>query len=173
MRRVFRRVSQIRRPITQQLNYYVHIMCINRISPNLLPINKYPGVRTRPQKQKTKIQGGSFHSVAWNGGVLTSFLSRLMNVMTMCRHLIVGMAAAVSLVALPTSGFAPSILPKIVTPLPLANNPQSLFDRKAILNSGAAASAIDTQRSLSGVQSKIVRALMITFIAAMCVALPV
>ena len=87
--------------------------------------------------------------------------------------------AAAVFAAPTTHGFAPTRLTKI--PATHAHSFQSQISNShnhhAVLHSTAAASLEDpsteTQRSLNGIQSKIVRTLMMTYIASMCVALPV
>lgn len=82
--------------------------------------------------------------------------------------------AAVLLVAI--DGFAPMGLPK-KHHAPIIKSHES-FNRRMILKSSVASSVeipakMDPPRSLNRVQSKIVKALMVSFIASMCVALPV
>ena len=85
--------------------------------------------------------------------------------------------AAVLMLAMPVEieGFAPvmraQIIPKMLTHV-------SHYDRKITLKSSAASSmeissTIESQGDLSAVQSLAVKALMIAYIASMCVALPV
>ncbi len=60
---------------------------------------------------------------------------------------------------------------------PVINTPKSYDQKMTILKSSASSSieipaTIDSRRSLSSVQSRVVKALMVTYIASMCVALP-
>lgn len=91
------------------------------------------------------------------------------------KQLVIILAAALSLVA-PIDGFALSRLPTISAHLRVIKS-QNSYNQNMILNSAAASSivipAMDSRRSLNRVQSKIVKALMVTYIASMCVALPV
>ncbi|KAL7536373.1 hypothetical protein ACHAXR_010632 [Thalassiosira sp. AJA248-18] len=86
---------------------------------------------------------------------------------------------AVALVAPGIEGFAPSRLPKIsVHVVPTTIKSQNSCNRNGVLNSAAASSmeipVMETQgRSLNRMQSKIVKVLMTSYIASMCVALPV
>lgn len=93
----------------------------------------------------------------------------------------------VASIAAPIHGFAPASLSKVpahVSKIKIDN--KSIDNRKpsqishssnSVLQSTATVSIdmsdIETQRSLNGVQSNIVRALMVSFIASMCIALPV
>eukprot|EP00581_Thalassiosira_minuscula_P012485 CAMPEP_0183728520 /NCGR_PEP_ID=MMETSP0737-20130205/28258_1 /TAXON_ID=385413 /ORGANISM="Thalassiosira miniscula, Strain CCMP1093" /LENGTH=380 /DNA_ID=CAMNT_0025960485 /DNA_START=107 /DNA_END=1249 /DNA_ORIENTATION=+ len=85
------------------------------------------------------------------------------------------MAVALSYVA-PANGFSPLVMPKRSARLSDLKS-QSYRKRETFLKSTAASSleipSIDSKKSLNTVQSKIVKAFMVTYIASMCVALPV
>jgi len=76
-------------------------------------------------------------------------------------------------------GLAPARLPSIrnvPTPTPKAKW-QGSYNRNRVLKSSVASSidipSIESQRSLNRIQSNIVKAMMVTYVASMCVALPV
>lgn len=80
-----------------------------------------------------------------------------------------------ALLAAPIDGLAPPTrLPKIHT---YAVMRQKSYNRNTFLKSSAASAmevpAMESPQSLNRVQSKIVKALMVSFIASMCIALPV
>lgn len=87
------------------------------------------------------------------------------------------LAVMAATVATPVDAFAPSGLQQISAHIPAAKSKHS-YDRPVKALSSSVASSMEipapqSQRSLNRVQSKVVKALMITFILSMCVALPV
>mmetsp|Transcript_35475 Transcript_35475/g.75753 ORF Transcript_35475/g.75753 Transcript_35475/m.75753 type:complete len:390 (+) Transcript_35475:200-1369(+) len=94
-----------------------------------------------------------------------------MNHIMQFTHLVIALVATLSLVA-PADGLVLSRLPNIS-----AHFPQSVCNRNMVLKSTTASSVevpiIESQRNLTMIQSKIVKTLMVAYIASMCVALPV
>lgn len=95
--------------------------------------------------------------------------------MNVTNLLLVAMAAVI-LVVEPIGGFATMRLPAkhdARVAKPYESFHQSMMLKSSVVSSVEIPDVMDQQRSLNRVQSKIVRALMVSFIASMCVALPV